>query len=229
MTMLALAGLVFVAIHLIPGTPLRQQAVARMGEGAYMAAFSVLSLASIVWWVWAFEHTAPDAPLWDVLGWWPWIQAVLVLLALILAVGGVASPNPSLPQAGKLLERADVAQGIFAITRHPLMWGLGIWGIAHLIAEPNWRGFWFFGLFAITAIGGAWLQDQRKAQTYGMGWARFAAKTSFLPFVAILQGRAELNLAEIGWWRIGVAALLWALLFHLHPWLFGVSPLPGVA
>jgi uncharacterized membrane protein len=57
-----------------------------------------------------------------------------------------------LPQGGALLERPDVAAGIFAVTRHPLMWSFGLWGIAHLISQPNWRGFWFFGLFAIVLM-----------------------------------------------------------------------------
>ncbi len=228
MAMLVIAGLLFLAIHLVPATPLRSAVVGAIGEGPYMGLFVLLSFATIIWWIWAFEHTAFDPPLWNVLDWWPWIQALLVLFALILAVGGVASPNPSTPHAGALLERPDIGHGIFAITRHPLMWGFGMWAIAHLVAEPNWRGFWFFGVFAIVAIGGAWLQDRRKAATLA-GWQHFAAETSFVPFVAALRGRAKLSLKEIGWWRIAVAVVLWAVLFYLHPWLFGVSPLPGIA
>ena len=47
--------------------------------------------------------------------------------------------------------------------------------------------------------------------------------------LAVLQGRARLSVAGIGWWRIGVAVLLWAIMLHLHPWLFGVAALPGLA
>lgn len=229
MEMLILAGLVFLAIHSVPATPLRQKAVSVVGENVYLGVFSLLSLASIWWWVQAFNSADYGAALWRYPDWWPWLKAVVLLLAFILAVGGLASPNPILPQSGKLLERSDVGQGVFAITRHPLMWGLGLWGIAHLISQPNWRGFWFFGLFAIAAIGGSFLQERRKAGTYGASWDRFAAKTSFIPFLAVLQGRAKLSLSEIGWWRIGVAVLIWALLLHLHLWLFGAPPLPGLA
>ena len=194
-----------------------------------MGLFSLISLIVIWWWVRAFNATPPDAGLWTIPNWWPWIKAVILLLAAVLFVGGLSSPNPTLPSRGALLERPDVAQGIFAVTRHPLMWSFGLWGIAHLISQPNWRGFWFFGLFALTAVGGAILQERRKAATYGASWDRFTAKTSFVPFLAVLQGRARLSLAEIGWWRIAVAVFLWALMLHLHPWLFGVAPLPGLA
>jgi uncharacterized membrane protein len=229
MAWLAIAGLIFLGIHVVPATRLRRETVAAIGEGPYIGIFSIVSLISAWWWIRAFTQAPLDAELWHYPAWWPWLKAVIMLFAFILAVAGMASPNPSVPKGGKLLERPGVAQGIFAITRHPLMWGFGLWGIAHLISQPDWRGFWFFGLFAITAIGGALLQDRRKAETYGADWQRFAAKTSFVPFVAILQGRAHLSLSEIGWWRIGVAVLLWAAILHLHATLFGVAPLPGLA
>ena len=226
MAMLAISGLVFLAIHIVPATPLRRTVVGAIGEGPYMGLFSIVSLISIFWWVSAFNATAPDAVLWTFPNWWPWIKAVIVLCAAVLFVGGLSSPNPTLPHGGKLLERPNVGQGIFAVTRHPLMWSFGLWGIAHLLSQPNWRGAWFFGLFALTAIGGAILQEWRKAETYGASWDRFAGKTSFIPMLAVLQGRARLSIAEIGWWRIGVAVLLWAIMLHLHLRLFGVAPLP---
>jgi uncharacterized membrane protein len=229
MTALAIAGLLFLAIHIAPATPLRAKTVSAIGEGAYLGVFSLVSLAAIWWWVSAFNDAAHGPLLWRYADWWPWVKAVIMLLAFILAVGGMSSPNPSVPNGGRLLERQDVGQGIFAITRHPLMWGFGLWGIAHFISEPNWRGFWFFGVFALTAIGGALLQDRRKAETYGEGWHRFARKTSFIPFVALMQGRAKLSIGEIGWWRIAVAVILWALILHLHLYLFGARPLPGMA
>jgi len=132
------------------------------------------------------------------------------------------------PRGGALLEHPNIGQGVFAITRHPGMWAFAIWATAHLISQPNWRGFWFFGLFALTALGGAYLQEKRKARELGEGWARFESKTSFIPFVALAQGRARLSLHQIGLWRLGVAALIWAMILHLHVWLFGASPLPGL-
>jgi uncharacterized membrane protein len=228
MALLAISGLIFLGIHVVPVTFLRRHAVASIGEGPYMGLFSLLSLIIFFWWVRQFNAVAQGPVLWAYPDWWPWLKAVILLLASVLAVAGLSSPNPTLPNAGKLLERPDVGAGIFAVTRHPLMWSFGLWGIAHFISQPNWRGFWFFGVFAMTALGGAMLQEVRKRQVYGGNWDRFAAKTSFVPFLAVLRGRARLSLAEIGWWRLGLALILWALILHLHPWLFGVAPLPGM-
>lgn len=228
MTMLAIAGLFFLAIHIVPATPLRGWATAALGEGPYLGLFSLVSVAAIWWWVRAFEAAPHDPGLWSYAPWWPWLKAVILLFAAVLAVAGAATPNPSLPNAAALLDRPDIGGGIFAITRHPLMWAFGLWGIAHLISQPNWRGFWFFGVFAITALGGAALQEQRKGSQYGAAWERFAARTSFVPFLAIAAGRARLSLSQIGWWRIALAVVLWAAILHLHPRLFGAAPLPGL-
>lgn len=229
MELLALSGLLFLAIHFVPSTPLRSAAIGSIGETAYLGIFSILSLASIWWWISNFNSAIYTETLWAYPAWWPWLKAVLMLFAALLLVGAFTAPNPSVPRGGQLLERPDLGQGVFAITRHPGMWGFGIWAIAHLISQPNYRGFWFFGIFAITAIVGAYLQERRKAKQLGEGWRRFEAKTSFVPFAAIAQGRARFSLSQIGWWRIGVAVLIWALLLHLHVWLFAASPLPGLS
>jgi uncharacterized membrane protein len=228
MIMLAIAALLFLTIHIVPATPLRGGAVARIGEGAYLGVFSIASLIAIWWWWRAFEEAPRDAGLWSYPLWWPWLKAAILLFAFVLFVAGLSSPNPTLPGAGRLLNNPDAGAGIFAVTRHPLMWSFGLWGIAHFISQPNWRGFWFFGVFAITALFGAWLQERRKAAKFGASWERFAAKTSFVPFVAVLQGRARLSLAEIGWWRIALGVVLWAGILHLHPRLFGAAPLSGL-
>ncbi len=229
MTMLVVAGLFFLAIHIVPATPLRGQAVAYMGEGPYLGIFSLVSLLAIWWWVSAFEGAPYEPGLWSYAQWWPWLKAAILLVAFVLLVAGISSPNPTTPRAGALLERPGVGAGIFAITRHPVMWAFGLWGIAHFLSQPNWRGFWFFGIFAITALGGAVLQEMRKARTYGGSWQNFTRKTSFIPFVALVQGRASLRFADIGWWRVALAVLLWAAVLHLHARLFGAAPLPGLS
>jgi hypothetical protein len=42
----------------------------------------------------------------------------------------------------------------------------------------------------------------------------------------MIQGRARLRLGEIGWWRVGLALVLYALLLYGHGFVFGV---PAIA
>jgi uncharacterized membrane protein len=53
MLYLLLGAICFAGIHLgVAGTLLRDRAIAAIGEGAYRAVFSIVSLAAIVW-LWA--------------------------------------------------------------------------------------------------------------------------------------------------------------------------------
>jgi uncharacterized membrane protein len=225
MTGLLIAASAFFLLHLFPSTPLRKAAVSATGERAYLGVFSVLSLILIIWLVMDFEAAPYGTKLWSTPAWWLWCKAVLILIALIFAVSGLLSPNPSVPGAGRLLERRDAAGGIFAITRHPVMWGAAIWAAAHAITQATPRGLIFFGSLAATALIGSWLQEQRKRATIP-GWGAFEDKTSFFPFMAISEGRAKLSLTGIGLWRIAIAVLLWAAILHFHTRLFGAQPLP---
>jgi uncharacterized membrane protein len=225
MGLLIAAAAAFFLLHMMPSTPLRRQFVTTVGEGPYMGAYSILSLI-VIWWLAQTFNAAPYGDkVWAVPGWWLWLKAALILFALVLAVGGVLSPNPAAPGAGKLLDNPKVAGGVFAITRHPVMWGAAIWAITHMISQATLRGFLFFGAFAATALIGSWLQQKRKRASLP-GWSAFEAKTSFIPFAAILEGRAKLSLREIGWWRIAIAVILWAAILHFHAGLFGAPPLP---
>jgi uncharacterized membrane protein len=227
MSVLFAAAAAFFLLHLIPSTPVRAGAVSIVGEGAYRAAFSILSLIAIWWMAREFEAAPYGEKLWIVPSWWPWVQAALILFAFVLAVGGVSAPNPSAPGGAKALSGPGLAGGVFAITRHPVMWGAAIWAMTHMISQATTRGLLFFGAFAATALIGIWLQQKRK-RTELPGWDAFEAKTSYFPFAAILEGRAKLSIRAIGWWRPLFAVLLWAAILHFHYWLFGVRSLPLV-
>ncbi len=216
---------VFFLLHLFPATPLRGRLIAFAGEGPYSGVFSLLSIIALWWLVRAFEATPFGGNFWAEPAWWLWLEAAIVLFALMLIVGGLLTPNPSAPGGGKLIGQQDLTHGVFAVTRHPVMWGIAIWAIAHAISEATVRGFVFFGTFAATALIGSWLQQRRKKAEIP-AWAGFEARTSYLPFLAIIQGRAKLSLKAIGWWRIAVAVILWAAILHFHDRLFGVQPLP---
>jgi uncharacterized membrane protein len=226
MLSLAAAAGIFVLLHLFPSTPWRRAAVARIGEGAYLGVFSLLSIASIAWVATAFQNASYGDKLWVMPEAWLWIKAAVLLLALVLITAGYLTPNPSMVGSAKAVQRPDSANGIFAITRHPLMWGVGIWAGTHLLSQATWRGVIFFGGLAIVALLGSWLQERRKRKELGAAWAEFERRTSFVPFAALVEGRAKFSFAALGWWRVALAFLSWAALLHFHDLLFGVQPLP---
>lgn len=220
--MLALAGLVFLATHYVSSTPLRGALVRSLGERAYLGLYAVVALAAIGWMVWAFRR-APYVPLWAGDEFKAW-AVVVMPLALILLVCGVTARNPTaVGQESALRSTADPA-GILRVTRHPVMWAIGLWALLHVAARGDAASLVFFGTFALLAFLGTVLIDARKRRTLGVEWTRFADVTSNVPFGAILRGRNRLRLVEIGWWRLGLGLALYVVLLLAHPWLFGVRP-----
>lgn len=225
---LALAVTVFLGFHLIPSSPLRARAVSAWGEQTYLAVFSIASGVLLVLMIWAFIVTPAGPKLWYPSTPWHLVHAALVLLASFFIVAGTSRPNPSAVGQAQTLGRDDIASGITSITRHPVMWGIALWAFAHLVSQSSLRGVLFFGSFLVLALAGALVIDRRKRKELGEAWCSFEARTSFMPFAAILTGRARLDLRNIGWRPIIAALLIWAAVLHIHPWLFGVLPLPAL-
>ncbi|RMF09496.1 MAG: hypothetical protein D6763_07720, partial [Alphaproteobacteria bacterium] len=124
------------------------------------------------------------------------------------------------------LDSAEPARGILRVTRHPVMWGFVLWGVAHLLNNGDLKSVIFFGTFTVLALAGTRLIDAKRARTHGELWAAYVAKTSNLPFQAIIEGRNRFVFAEIGIWRTLAAVLVFGALLAGHEALFGVSPAP---
>jgi uncharacterized membrane protein len=99
------------------------------------------------------------------------------------------------------------------------MWGIMLWALAHILARGEVAALVFFGGFFILAALGTLLMDRRKR--VDPDFARFAALTSNVPFVAIAQGRNRLAWREIGALRPVIGLVLFAGLLYAHPWISG--------
>ena len=218
MEMLLLACAVFLATHFMPSTPLRGVLVKSLGQWGYTGVYSAIAFVMIGWMSWAYAR-APIEPLWPGVRWLP---ALLMPISFVLLACGLFANNPTIVGMYRLLKNADPARGIIRVTRHPVMWAFLLWAIAHLLARGDMKSLVFFGSFAVLASVGTLLMDRRKEQSLGENWARFAAVSSNLPFLAILQGRNTFKASEIGWRNLAIGLALYALFFWFHPLLFGI-------
>lgn len=223
MTVLALAALVWIGIHLgIAGSALRRQLVASLGENAFRGLFSVATAASIAFLIFAYRH-APTMPLWTLPAWAYYLLAALMLPAFILLVGSLAGPNPT--AVGQTLGTAE-PRGMTRVTRHPMLNSFAIWALVHIAASGEVAATLFFGAFALTAIAGMPSIDAKLAARDPATWTRLRELTSIVPFGAIATGRNRFVAGEIPWfvWLLGV--VLWALMLQFHGQLIGVPGLP---
>ena len=205
---LFLSCLAFVGLHFLLSHPLRSPLVAKMGERGFQGLYSVLSLLTFGLMIYFYRIIGRESQVWN-FGEWVWpVGAVLMWLASILFVGSFLG-NPALP--GARLERGKAANGVFAITRHPMMWSFAIWAIVHFAVMGTGKALVFDTSIAFLAIVGSIGQDAKKRKLMGERFHEWVAQTAFIPFT---KGVA---------WPGTTAVVGGTLLFLLATWL---HPLP---
>lgn len=220
----------FLAIHLlVSGTRVRDALTGKIGLGPYMGLFSFSSVAGIAWLGIAFaqaRHAPDNGVFWDLTPATRWVQIALQLLATLLIVPGLTTPNPTSVRQEGALDRPDVVRGMLRITRHPFLWGVAVWAAGHLLVNGDLASIVLFTAMLLLALFGTASIDAKRRRALGAKWDAFATQTSNVPFAAIAQGRQHLSLGEVGWWRIVLAVGVWAALAWGHPYLFGMRALP---
>jgi uncharacterized membrane protein len=230
MANLIAAAAAFLLLHLlVSGTRVRDAATGAIGEGPYMGLFSLASVAALAWVIIAFgaaHRATANTVLWSASPLARDIQLVLQFVAFLLVVPGLATPNPTSVRQQGVLERPDSIKGMVRITRHPFLWGVAIWAAGHLLVNGDVAGILLFGTMLLLALFGTASIDAKRRRALGPAWDAFAARTSSIPFAAILTRRQRLDLGEIGWWRPALAIALYVAVLFGHPYAFGVSALP---
>ncbi|MFN9725916.1 NnrU family protein [Acidovorax sp.] len=191
MLILVIGLVLFLGVHSvrIVSDPWRSQMLARMGEGAWKGLYSLVSVVGLALIVWGYG-LARQQP---VVLWMPPVgmrhaAALLTLVAFVLLVAAYVPRN-----------------GIRARLRHPMVLGVKVWALAHLLSNGSVADVLLFGgflLWAVASFRAARQRDRRLGTTYAPGTAAATGITVV----------------------VGVAA--WAAFaFWAHAWLIGVAPL----
>lgn len=209
----ALVG--FVLIHIgLSATGLRARLVAAIGEGPYRAMFSLASIALLVWLIAAYGDMRADPfdplneALWSPPDWMRWPAIVIGLFGVALGVTGVLTPGPTFAGfESRALAQPEPGRGVLRITRHPFLWGVAFWALAHLMTNGERFAVMLFGALGVMALLGARSIDRKGRARDPEAWSRFEAVSSNAPFAAIVQGRNRLALGELSWrGLVGLAA-----------------------
>jgi uncharacterized membrane protein len=194
----ALGTALFLAVHLVSVLPgWRAALVGRMGEGPYKATYALLAFAGLVGAIVAYRFT-PHVALWHSPNPLRLVSALVLLAAVWLFAGARTS-------------------WFKRIVRHPMLWGTGLFGLAHLVVNGEPAGVILFGGLAL--FGFAWqpLTDRRDAAVDPKRWRETRATTSFWPFAA-WHARAD----PVTLRPLIIGAVVYVILALAHPWLFGM-------
>jgi uncharacterized membrane protein len=231
MTTLIIAALVFLGLHLIvSGTKLRDAITSAIGEGPYTGLFSVASIAAIFWLAVSYNRAQASGadPLLYNLG--PAVGHLgipVVALAFFLGLQGLMSPNPTAVRQEALAAKDTTVRGVIRITRHPFLWGVAIWAAFHLAANGDEASVVLFGSLLLLSVLGTFSIDAKRKRKMGAQWDAFAARTSNVPFAAVMAGRNRLHIGESFGWRFWVTVVVFLVVLFSHARVIGASPFPG--
>ena len=190
MTFLIVMSIAFVGTHFLLSHPLRKPIVGAIGEKGFLGIYSLIALITLGGMAHAYAAMPPQAPLWAV-GDTLWgIGTVVMLLAAILFIGSLFG-NPALPDPTGKPKAVPSPRGVFAITRHPMMWAFALWALVHALVFPIPANLVLTAAILILALVGAALQDAKKRRLQPDFWPRWQRVTSYVPFAAIASGRAQ--------------------------------------
>jgi uncharacterized membrane protein len=132
---LVLGLLLFLGIHLLPTLPdTRNRLFENLGERRYKGMFSLISALGLVLIVVGYS-LAPPAP--RVFNPSP---SAIAIAPIAMAISFI------------LLAAANMKTRIRQALRHPMLIGIGIWALVHLLANGDARGTVLFGAFLAYAL-----------------------------------------------------------------------------
>src|SRR4028119_398358 len=171
---------------------LRPKGEKLIGPRLYRVFFALVSLPlAVILIVYFFNHRYDGLQLWQVQG-LPGVKPAVWILSAISFLF-------LYPATFNLLEIAAIQKpqvhlfetGIIRISRHPQMVGQVIWCIAHTL----WVGTTFT---ILTSLGlvlhhlfAVWHGDRRLLARYGEAFEAVKARTSIIPFLAVIQRSEE--------------------------------------
>jgi uncharacterized membrane protein len=131
-------GLVlFLGIHLfITKRDARADLIARIGEGGYKIAFSLVSVVGLVLIVWGYANYRATGWI-DV--WYPPVAMKHVTILLMLP-------------AVIMIAASYIRGRIYITLKHPMLAGIKLWALAHLLANGDLGSIILFGSFLAWAV-----------------------------------------------------------------------------
>ena len=220
--MLGLLGLFAIAHSGLAA--LRPWGESQIGARAYRVLFALVSLPlAAILVIYFFNHRYDGVRFWQ-------LQTLAGVKPLVWGLSAL-SFFFLYPATFNLLEIAAIQKpeihlyetGIIRICRHPQMIGQVIWCLAHSL----WLGTSFTLLTSLGLIAhhgfAVWHGDRRWQQRYGEAFLAVKARTSIIPFQAILEGRQTFVWQEfLKPAYLGVTAFIF-LLWWGHPWLMQMT------
>ncbi len=206
---------VFFVSHAVPVRgAIKSRISTLISPRGFTIVYSTLSTAILAWLIVAAGR-APYIEIWAFAPWQKHVPLAGMAIATIVTALAIGRPNP-LSFGGSNNSRFDPQNpGLVGWLRHPLLFVLLIWSLAHIVPNGDLAHIILFGVFAGFALLGHLLINRRQKRLLGTAeWSRLIAT------------KRRLTLTKNGLARLTIGIALYLLLLILHTPIIGISPLP---
>ncbi|TMG87432.1 MAG: hypothetical protein E6H67_07330 [Betaproteobacteria bacterium] len=191
MTLLVIGLVIFLGVHSVRmvANDWRTAQIARIGEGPWKGLYSLASAVGLVLIIWGYGAArASPTILWNPPEWTKQLTIVLTLVAFVLIAAAYVPGTRMKAWLG-----------------HPMVAGVKVWALAHLIANGTLAAVILFGSILVWAIMD-FAVSRRRDRAAGVAYP-----------AGTLAGDAI---------AVFVGVIAWVIFaFFLHGWLIGVRPL----
>ena len=187
MIILALGVSLWAAVHFLPSVApaLRERLIDGIGMGPYKGLFTLDMVIAVALMIWGYR-VAEFEPVYDPPAWGVHLNNLLMIFAIyLMGVGGA---------------RGWVATKM----RHPMLTGVIVWAVAHLLVNGDQASILLFGGMALWSLGMIWMINRRVG-----AWTA--------PKHCGVKGEIVLIAISLG---------IFAVIAFAHGWLLGVHPFP---
>lgn len=187
MTLLVLGLILFLGVHSarVVAEPWRQRFIAERGEMAWKGLYSMIAIAGLVLLVIGYGQARQQPMvLWGSPTWVRHVAALLTLASFVMIAAAYVPKNH-----------------IKAALKHPMVLGVKVWALAHLIANNTLADLLLFGGFLVWAVlsfRAARARDRAAGTVYPAGIGLRTAIVLLLGTGAWVAFALKLHLALIG-------------------------------
>lgn len=137
LSVMILGLVLFLGIHLfITKRDARADLIARIGEGGYKIAFSLVSVVGLALIVWGYANYRANGWI-DV--WYPPVAMKHITILLMLP-------------AVIMIAASYIRGRIYTTLKHPMLAGIKLWALSHLLANGDLGSIILFGSFLAWAV-----------------------------------------------------------------------------
>ena len=173
MKLLLIGLVIFLSSHLLPTfTGIRQGLINRLGLYPYKGLFGLVALLGLSLIV-IGKQQAASILLWQPPSWGSTITYIIMLPALVLLAAAYLPGNSK------------------RYTRHPMLWGVTLWSVAHLFANGDLASMLIFISLGLFALFDMWSANRRGAVysvvKRSLSWDLLVIVIGVVAYIAVLS------------------------------------------